>query len=355
MVSALRCRRSGSQGQEYRAAVEVGKLGKTRYPCEVRAPAPNGGMTLAKNAIEQRQSILLDTGTNEVEILELLVNGHYYGVNVLKIRQLVTYDPKAITPVHLPGLHPSVMGTMLFHGKPIPVIDLCHYLDTPEVAGDGETPQVVAVCEFNNAIHGFRVDAFDKILRMTWKDIQVPSLGMDLPTITGVCTGGDKEVMLLDFEGIIHDVVGKDGPAQGGEGATPLQDRSDERGQVHVLLAEDSAIMRKQVEGLVSSAGYHIVRSCHNGEETLEAVMAAEPGSIDAVVTDIEMPRMDGLTLCKQLKRERPELSVVVLSSMISEQMAEKCRQVNADGYLSKTESSRIIHLLDELCLTASA
>lgn len=309
-----------------------------------------------------KQGILLDSGTNEVEILELVIGGQYFGINVLKIRQLVQYDPGATTPVRLPGIHPAIMGTFIFQGSPIPVIDLPLYLGMQE-HDTGDTPQVVAVCEFNNAVHGFRIDGFDKIHRISWNDIQVPSFGEDTTlAITGVVSTSDREIMLLDFEGIISDIIG---PLHSGKGENgePIQDteKAQRRENIKVLLVDDSSTMRLQIEQLLADAHYRDVTVCNDGQEAYETVRSlVEKASVnggelgqylDVVVTDIEMPKMDGLTLCKKIKQEIPDLSVLILSSMISEQMAMKCKQVSADGYLSKMESAKLINLLDDLCL----
>ena len=311
----------------------------------------------------ENQGILLDTGTNEVEILELVIGGQCFGINVLKIRQLVEYESQNITPIHHPGIHSAIMGTMLFHGTPITVIDLCRYLNLQE-KDRTDTPQVIAVCEFNNTIHGFRVDGFDKIHRISWNDIQVISLGDDfLLAVTGVFSTKEWDIMILDFEGIISDIIGPIHSSRGAEHSELTQDagKAQQRRNTNILVVDDSRIVRKQIEQLLTEADYSNVVACSNGEEAYETIRSLGNKAsneskqigefLDVVVTDIEMPRMDGLTLCKKIKEEIPDLSVLILSSMISEQMALKCQQVSADGYLSKMESEKLIDLLDELCL----
>jgi two-component system chemotaxis response regulator CheV len=224
---------------------------------------------------------------------------------------------------------------------------------------------VITVCEFNNAIHGFLVDGFDKIHRISWEAIQVPSIGKNVASsITGVFSTKKWEILLLDFEGIITDIMGPlhpGGRTEGGE-LTQKADKAHLRGDIRVLIVDDSRTMRIQLEDLLKEAGYRDLTVCSNGVEAYETIQSlkerasASGGTIgeflDVVVSDIEMPRMDGLTLCKKLKGEIPDLSVLILSSMISEQMALKCKSVSADGYLSKMESEKLIALLDDLCLS---
>ena len=139
-------------------------------------------------------------------------------------------------------------------------------------------------------------------------------------------------------------------------------DKARRRRDVRALVVDDSSSMRNQIEKLLTEADYRDVIVCTNGEEAYETVKSLKEKSaiageelgeyLDVVVTDIEMPKMDGLTLCKKIKAEIPDLSVLILSSMISEQMAQKCQQVSADGYLSKMESGKLIDLMDKLCLS---
>ncbi len=309
------------------------------------------------------QEILLDADTNEVEMLELVMGGQRFAINVLKVRQLKTYDPKIITAIHLPDVHPAVMGTLLFRGEPAVVIDLCQYLSL-EQKGDGEAPQVIVVCEFNNVVHGFLVDGLDQIDRIRWSDIQTLSLGDSTPsTASAVYSNEMGNIIVLDFEEIISDVIGLS-PGMEPEDRDLAQDaeKADLRHNAKVLIVDDSRTMRKQIESILSESGYCDLTTSTNGEDAYEMIQSLKGRAsgeekeigeyLDAVVTDIEMPKMDGLTLCKRIKRELPDLPVLILSSLISDQMALQCQSVSADGYLAKTESGKLIGLLDDLCLS---
>lgn len=290
--------------------------------------------------------ILLETGTNEVEILELHVNGQSYGVNVLKVKQIVSYDPAKLTKIY--GLHPAVKGMFMFREKSVPLIDLGKYFN--ETCTDG-ADLVAVICEFNQSVYGFVVQGLTKIYRISWDQIQSPSYLVHniQAMITGIVPIEGREIMLMDLESIVGEVIGKRQTKIEVTFSNP-EFRPEE---TRILVADDSALVRKQVDQILEDAGFTDVVICDNGQEAYDRIFGAdqtgENKPYDILVTDIEMPLLDGLTLCRRVKETYPDMKVLVLSSLITDQMIAKCESVNADGHISKAEPHKLVPTIERV------
>ena len=306
--------------------------------------------------MEDREGILLETGTNELEILELLIAGQVFGVNVLKIKQILSYTPDNVAALHAPGIHPAVKGTFLFHGAPSLLTDLGQYLFPNKTQAEKSAPQVVVVCEFNNAQQGFLIDGVDRIFRRSWDQIQAPhNIISDASSmVTGIVNSENREVLLIDFEGIIDDISGGHVWGEEGEGEAPTGELQARRAATKVLMADDSNTVRQQVSKILREAGYADLSIFDNGADAYAAINAQTETPFDIIVTDIEMPQLDGLTLCRKLKESHSPSKVIILSSMISEQVAAKCRRVGADAYLSKEQTHELPTLMDTQVLDSA-
>ncbi len=308
-----------------------------------------------------QQDILLEAGTNEIEILEFFLGGQSYGVNVLKIRQFIKYDESMVSPV--PNSYHSVLGNFLFQGTPISLVDLNTHINVPQ-SEDPNLRRIILVCEFNNDITGFLTDGVNKIHRISWGNIQSPpSLTGDSSRnhITGIVIMNEQQIPMLDFEYITETISGK--PRDEIERPRTLEedDKKARRKEIKLLIADDSRMIRESLKEHLFKANYVSMAQFDNGLDLYKSVMQLKQKSMSAgrpitdyliiIITDIEMPGMDGLTLCKRVKAEVPEVRVLILSSLISEQMAEKCRQVSADEFISKKEISKLVDKVDQLCL----
>ena len=159
----------------------------------------------------EKEGILLETGTNEVEILELLIGGQLVGINVLKVKQILTYDEKMVTALNAPGTHQALRGTMLFQDEAVLLIDLGLYL-YPTAQHQPATTQVVVICAFNNSLQGFLIDGVDRICRLTWDQFQAPSalIASTQALVTGIATIDQREVLMVDFASILNEYAQTD-------------------------------------------------------------------------------------------------------------------------------------------------
>lgn len=303
--------------------------------------------------------ILTESGTNEVEFLEFYIGSQSFAVNVAKVVQIIPYDNKKVTPTAMTP--DAVLGSLLWRDRTIDLFDMQAALHRKEERNT-ERP-IILVTNFNNVTSGFYIDGVERIHRLSWDEIRPMDAIMDShsPRFTGVITIGNKNVLLVDFEKILAELcpdLDETGSEAGLKRIAKKTDREDNR----IVFAEDSGLIRRNMTRFLREAGYHVTEF-ENGALALDYVTkkkkeAAENGEeitkyIDLVITDIEMPRMDGLTLCRRIKKDLKlgDLPVLIFSSLINEQMAVKCKEVGADAYVSKPRSEKLINQVDEMLL----
>lgn len=322
----------------------------------------------------QKQDILLESGTNEMEVIEFYLGEQSFGINVQKLREIIKYEPEGL--VTLPESPPSMLGTLLVRGNTIPLVDLNIHLRRKAEASEKEagSRRVVLVCEFNGRITGFLVDGVNQIHRISWTQVSPMAefLGQYRPRFTGSVRIEDREILIVDLEHILAEIdpdsvlhyeeaaaVSTPGPAK-----LRHEEKVERRGRNRLMLAEDSVIIRAGLLKILKEAGYHQVTTFVDGEKCYEAIRRLKKesngspagdlgGSIDLLISDIEMPGMDGLTLCRRIREELglTELPILMFSSLITEQMAHKCESVGATGYVSKPQIPELIEMIDGHCL----
>ncbi len=307
-----------------------------------------------------KSNILLESGTNEVEIAELGICNQTFGVNVAKIREFIPYDTIDISK--MPGRHPSVMGVFILRGHSVPLIDLDLHLGLAREC-KYDTRQIAVVMEFNNMATAFVADYINQIHRVSWKDFKPLDsyLANKSSMVVGSITIEDREVLVLDLEHIVGEIF-PSSIINYDESKFSADNMPSYRKDIKIFFAEDSAIIRTQISKILGKVGYDKLSVFDNGLKALNAIKeivekSREEGEdvkkyISLLLTDIEMPQMDGLTLCREVKQElRMETPVVMFSSLINVQMEKKCRSVGADGVANKPETEKLIDLIDKLTL----
>ncbi|MFH0883474.1 MAG: chemotaxis protein [bacterium] len=309
------------------------------------------------------QSRLLDSGTNEMEIAEIIVGEQSFGINVAKVQQIIQSGNTDIT--HLPSSHPSLLGTFLFRDRSIPLIDLKHALYREFISSD-QNP-IILVAEFNRTILGFLINGAERFHRFSWDDLQPISsfLRNNSAHITGTLTVEGTDILILDIEQLTAEIL-PNVAFRESSNALQREDLREMRSRVTVLYAEDSSFVRGSVVRELKKHGYTNLIEADNGKTALTHIhslrLATDKENIPltdrlhAVLTDIEMPQMDGLTLCRKLKKDmnQKNIPVIVVSSLISDQMRRKCREVGVDKVLSKPQVEDIVTVLDCLIFGVS-
>lgn len=293
--------------------------------------------------------ILLENGTNELEVLEFMLGGNSYGINVAKIREIITYQE--VTPV--PNAHPSIEGIFMPRDTMITAIDLKNCLQMGTASPGG----LFIVTNFNKLDIAFHVDSVVGIHRVSWTDIIRPDA-----TVTnkadGVSTGiikvNGKLIIILDFEKIITDINPETGLKITEIEELGYRDRYD----VPILIAEDSALLNKLIVESLRQAGYENLIHTENGQEAYDVICQCKAEGtlkqkVQCIITDIEMPLMDGHRLTKLVKEDEAtkDIPVIIFSSLVNEDMARKGQALGADAQLSKPEIGNLVRILDSLVL----
>ncbi|GFK95976.1 Chemotaxis protein CheV [Fundidesulfovibrio magnetotacticus] len=298
-------------------------------------------------------NILLESGTNELEIVEFFIDEEtedggnyrsYFGVNVAKVLEIIR-KPKVTEMPSTP--HPAVKGTFNLRSRIIPLIDLSIWLG--KVMVRNEAPKVI-VSEFNNITNAFLVSGVTRIHRLSWEQVEPPSgyvASFSSNSFTGVVKFEDRIVLLLDMEKIIWDL----------NPSLAMREEPDEEARVEAtdeiayraLVVDDSGSIRKLIVNTLLRDGYEVEQDI-NGQQAWERLVRhkqrAQDEGIDIlelvnlVVTDIEMPAMDGHNLCKRIKDDPVlrDIPVILFSSLINEKLFHKGTSVGADDQITKPE-----------------
>lgn len=293
--------------------------------------------------------ILLENGTNELEVLEFTLDGNSYGINVAKIREIIPYQ--AVTPV--PNSHPSIEGIFMPRDTMITAIDLKNCLQRGTATDGG----LFIVTNFNKLDIAFHVDSVVGIHRVSWTDIIRPDATISNKAdgiSTGIIKVNGKLVIILDFEKIVTDINPETGLKITEIEELGYRDRYD----VPILIAEDSVLLNKLIVESLRQAGYENLIHTENGQEAYDVICQCKAEGtlkqkIQCIITDIEMPLMDGHRLTKLVKEddETKDIPVIIFSSLVNEEMARKGEALGADAQLSKPEIGNLVRILDSLVL----
>lgn len=291
--------------------------------------------------------ILLENGTNELEVLEFILDGNSYGINVAKVKEIITYQP--VTPV--PNAHPSIEGIFMPRETMITAIDLKNCLQRGECKPSG----LFIITNFNKLDIAFHVDNVVGIHRVSWRDIIKPDATVST-TEEGISTGiikyNDKLIIILDFEKIVSDINPETGLK-----ITDIDELGErERSDVPVLIAEDSVLLNKLIVDSLKKAGYHNLIHTKNGQEAYDVIQTCKKDGtlkdhVQCIITDIEMPLMDGHRLTKLVKEdpETADIPIVIFSSLVNDEMKRKGEALGADAQLSKPEIGNLVRVIDGL------
>ena len=289
-------------------------------------------------------NILLENGTNELEVLEFTIGNNHYGINVAKIREILQYQP--VTP--MPNSHKSIEGIFMPRDTMITVVNLPVELGLKE--NDNYNSDMLIITNFNKLNIAFHVHQVLGIHRVSWGEIIKPNSTINTSD-RSIATGG-KLIVVLDFESIVSDISPETGLKVSDIDA--LGER--ERNESPILIAEDSALLSKLIIDSLHKAGYTNVIKNDNGQEAWDKLIQykAQGNVLDKVkciITDIEMPVMDGHRLTKLVKSDDvlQAIPLVIFSSLVNDEMKAKGKSLGADAQLSKPEIGNLVKVIDGL------
>ena len=295
-------------------------------------------------------NILLENGTNELEVLEFTLGGNSYGINVAKIKEIINYTE--VTPV--PNSHPSIEGIFMPRDTMITAIDLKNCLQKGTSTPEG----LFIITNFNQLDIAFHVDQVVGIHRVNWAEIIKPGSTVsntDEGVATGIIKIDGKLIIILDFEKIVTDISPETGLKV--SDVDRLGERH-ERGNVPLLVVEDSPLLNKLIVDCLQKAGYTNLIHVENGAAAWEIIQDCMEKNtlnehVQCVITDIEMPMMDGHRLTNLIKSNEvcQDIPVVIFSSLINNEMRIKGEALGANAQLTKPEIGSLIEVVDGLVL----
>ncbi|MBG0790438.1 MAG: chemotaxis protein CheV [Desulfovibrionaceae bacterium] len=315
---------------------------------------------------QQSKDILLEAGTNELEIVEFYLEEEpkknddaevneedqkqaeglkpsrkgYYGVNVAKVLEIIRMPDVTEMPE---VSHESVLGAFNLRSRIIPLLDLCKWLRKKRV--ENEPPKVI-VTEFNQVTSAFMVSGVTRIHRISWEDVEAPNKyvsALSSDSITGVVKFDDRIVFILDLERIVSE-LNPDMQLQFDHNTA-----FDTTTGYKALISDDSPLIREMIRDMLGQAGFRVEKT-NNGRECWDRLLELKDRAtadnrpitdfVQVVVSDIEMPMMDGHHLCKRIKEDPVlrELPVILFSSLITEKLRHRGKSVGADDQISKPE-----------------
>ena len=331
---------------------------------------------------DDKEDILLETGTNELEIAEFEIYSkpqtvsksddgdagvnsdekdiHSYGINVAKIREIITMP----TMIKMPGSDEKIVGVFNLREKIIPLIDLSAWMNYNSDVDYSKCN--VVVTEFNQSNFGFIINSVNRIHRVSWtkilssSNINKDSNSSSANCITGIVNFEDRIMMMLDFERIVADINPEMSLSVLSDKDTLEEFNSKDFSGKKVLVAEDSDIVRDLFVDILEKAGFEVIEASNGkiASEYIDAVLesATQSGKsikdfLQVVITDIEMPQMDGHSLCKKIKEsdDLNSLPVILFSSLIYEEMRKKGELIGADAQISKPDIGNLVNIISDI------
>lgn len=299
---------------------------------------------------EDKKGILLETGTGELEILEFTVKNTHYAINVIKIKEILEID--YVTKV--PKSNPALIGLTMVRGDVIPLIDMNYVLEKEFTPINGKIKTLL--CEFNQLKVAFCVDEVHGIHRIGWNLIKKPDMVIENSDslIIGNITLGERIIMLLDFEKIVTDIAPSTGINESRIGNITKKDRMG----IKLILSDDSPMIRQLLDDVLTKAGFGNMKFFNDGQQAWHYLdnLASKKGNrfiedVQILITDIEMPQMDGHTLTRKIKEHKilRTLPVIIFSSLITDDLKHKGESVKADAQMSKPEVENLVGVIDKL------
>ncbi|MGN0145262.1 MAG: chemotaxis protein [Clostridium sp.] len=294
-------------------------------------------------------NILLESGTGELEVIEFVANNCHYAINVVKVKEIIEMPTESLTK--LPDPNPSIAGLILCRDEIITLIDLKYILSK---RNSGNLGGKVIICQFNKVKVAFNIDDIVAVHRIKWDDIKKPDdLSENSLSVGNILLNG-KVIIMLDFEKIVTDIAPNSGISEDRLVKVEYKDRSN----VKLVLADDSALIRKLLKETLTKAGFKSLTVFNDGKQALDYINGLKErrgrefrDDVDMLITDIEMPQMDGLTLTRKIKEDDVlrELPVVIFSSLITDELRHKGESVGVDAQLSKPEIEELVGVIDKL------
>ncbi len=290
------------------------------------------GSTMANDILESNRL----AGTRLELLLFSLGGRQQYGINVFKVQEVIPFQPLT----KLPGAHPLVDGVATMRGVTMPVIDLSRAMGG--IAMSEPEKGNVIITEYNRSVHGFLVQSVDRIVNTRWEKVKPRPVGIGKDSFVTAITQFDNiMVEILDVEKVLDQVVDASTSL-----SQDLADRQDLAGR-QVLIVDDSLVARNQIKMALQQIGVECM-TAHDGKEAIDLLEELENDGVDIVqhfdmvISDIEMPEMDGYMLTKSIRahKEWDSLYILLHSSISGEFNEDMVKKTGANRFIQKYDAN---------------
>ena len=299
--------------------------------------------------MERQTEILLESGTNEFEIMEFTIAGETFGINVAKVLEIMMVCP--VKPMQ--KAQQDIEGIFKSRDMVITVIDLASYLGLPPSTNPER--DIFIITNFNNTNFAFHVHSVVGIARISWQQIKKPDkiiYGGEEGVATGIADFENHLITILDFEKIVSEISPELGIQYDDLKRLGPRSHSDKP----ILVAEDSPLLNKLIVECLRKAGYENLTHTENGRQAYDIITSCKSHGtlhdrVQVIISDIEMPEMDGHRLTKLVKTDEAtaHIPVILFSSLVNDEMRRKGEALGADAQLSKPEIGNLVKIIDQL------
>ena len=292
--------------------------------------------------MQEVKKVTTEVGTNEWQLVVFVLGDQSFAINVDKTREILRWPGcRAI-----PDAPAALIGITSVRGEVLPMVDLRVFLGIQPVTAIEQSKVIIA--EFNEVKLGFVVDAVERIYRIKSEDLDSTMTGKYLGDwILYVIKRDSRNVLLLDYEAIVQTIspqlVIQHNAADSAKTRAMLEDVG-RPADYRIIVAEDSPLIRKQVEDALTASGFTNLKICPDGKVAYDAIVKARE-DCDLLITDVEMPRLDGLTLTRRIKEnvETKNIPVIVFSSIMANDIKNKAASVGANYQVTKPEINQLV------------
>ena len=292
--------------------------------------------------MQEVKKVTTEVGTNEWQLVVFVLGDQSFAINVDKTREILRWPGcRAI-----PDAPAALIGITSVRGEVLPMVDLRVFLGIQPVTPIEQSKVIIA--EFNEVKLGFVVDAVERIYRIKSEDLDSTMTGKYLGDwILYVIKRDTRNVLLLDYEAIVQTIspqlVIQHNAADSAKTRAMLEDVG-RPADYRIIVAEDSPLIRKQVEDALTASGFTNLKICPDGKVAYDAIVK-DREDCDLLITDVEMPRLDGLTLTRRIKEnlETKNIPVVVFSSIMANDIKNKAASVGANYQVTKPEINQLV------------
>ena len=291
--------------------------------------------------MQEVKKVTTEAGTNEWQLVVFVLGEQTFAINVDKTREILRWPGcRAI-----PDAPVALIGITSVRGEVLPMVDLRIFLGIQPTTPLEQSKVIIA--EFNEVKLGFVVDAVERIYRIKSEDLDASMTGKYLGDwILYVIKRDSRNVLLLDYEAIVQTISPQLVIQHSGDPAkaVAMMDGVGHPADYHIIVAEDSPLIRKQVEDALVASGFTNLNICPDGKVAYDAIVR-DREHCDLLITDVEMPHLDGLTLTRRIKEnvETKDVPVIVFSSIMSADIKRKAASVGANYQVTKPEITQLI------------